>query len=117
MNEHVFYVLIFMIIAIFGGVIIAYAEPIEERVQQFIHDREIHQYEPIEIRHWSFSGKTWVNWTINGDNYQEIQILQNERTNSLLEYQICQDISLRGLLIGSPDRARSTVINNCGEVP
>ena len=57
----------------------AYAE--KERLQQFIHDREVHQYEPIHIKYWSYSSKYWVHHTIDGNgDLSEIIILQNEKT-------------------------------------
>lgn len=81
-------IILLLIICAVGTLTFAFAD---ERVQQFIHDREVHEYEPIHIKYWSYSSKQWVHNSIDGsgsgqtNTFLEIIILQNERIIELLE--------------------------------
>jgi hypothetical protein len=94
MNKIIMFASIMVGLSFMFGISMVFAAPIEDRIQQFIGDeREVHQYEPIQIKYWSYSSKHWVHNTIDGNGWSsenthlEIIILQNERIIKLLEKQ------------------------------
>ena len=89
MNKIILCLSILIGVGFMFGISMVFADEIK---QKFIgQDIEIKQYDPIQIKYWSYSSKQWIHKTIAGYNSDEILILQNERIIKLLEKQIEQE--------------------------